>query len=142
MGAVQICVIHIHPCAENGEQVSAVPSITIATSLAHALAGAVLGPRMVSRTRSKNSGQAVLLGALASLLAQLLFAPPFAMWVSRANVHPKGVISQIGLTLLVALFAFLAVGWALLLVSAFIGWSLHRLATSNVRNSSSNTLGQ
>ena len=64
------------------------------------------------------------------------------MWVSGTNAPPGGVISQIGVILFVALFTFLAVGWALLLVSAFVGWSLYRLAASDVRDSSSNAPDQ
>lgn len=138
-GGVTAIVVHF-AWFPHARYSGAIPGLTIAAGVAHALSGAVMGPYIVRRTR--NSLQAVWLGASTSLLALMLFAPPFAIWVNRMNTQPGGVISRIGLMLLVALFTFLAVGWALLLVSALIGWSLYRLASSDVRDSSSDSSDQ
>lgn len=105
----------------------AAPALTIAAGLAHAVAGAITGPRLVDKTRTRTPAQACLLGAGTSLLALVLLAPLIAGWVSSDNVRPEGVLAYLGLTLLVGLFSFLAAGWALLLASLVVGWGLYRL---------------
>ncbi|HEY2626963.1 MAG TPA: hypothetical protein VGI41_09470, partial [Candidatus Udaeobacter sp.] len=66
----------------------AAPALTIAAGVVHALAGAVTGPRLVDRTRTQTSLEACLLGAGTSLLAVVLLAPLFALWVSATNAAP------------------------------------------------------
>jgi hypothetical protein len=109
----------------------AAPALTIAAGVVHALAGAVTGPRLVDRTRTQTSLQAWLLGAGTSLLAVVLLAPLFAAWVSVTNAGPTSPFSFLVLAILIGLFSFLAAGWALLLVSAGIGWGLYSVAGSN-----------
>jgi hypothetical protein len=107
-----------------------VPALTLGAGLAHALAGAITGRRLVDRTRTHTSSHGALIGAGTSLLAVAFFAPAMAMYVSASNAHPLSVLGYVMLTLFTGLFAFLAAGWALLLLSAGVGWGLYRLAAS------------
>jgi hypothetical protein len=100
------------------------PYLTLAAGLAHALAGAITGPRLVNRAGTPS--QAALLGAGTSLLALLLFAPLFTAFLFTTDIHAASPLSYVALPLLVAVFAFLADGWALLVVSIGVGWALHR----------------
>jgi hypothetical protein len=102
------------------------PALTLATGLAHAVAGALTGPRLMDPTRTGTSSQAVLVGAWTSLLAVVFFAPAFAMYLSATDVQ-AGLFRYAVLTLLTGLFAFLGAGWALLVLSVGVGWSLFRL---------------
>ena len=106
----------------------AVPALNVAAGLAHAVAGVILGPRLMDRTRVRTGLQAAGLGASISLLAQVLFAPGMAAYVSASNVGPATVLGYLSLTFYAGLFAFLGAGWALLLLSAGVGLALHRLA--------------
>lgn len=105
------------------------PVLTVGAGVAHALAGAFTGPSIVSPRRALTAARAALLGAATSLAAVALIAPPLAAWVTTDNAKPVGIASYLVLTVLVGLFSFLAVGWALLLVSAVVGWGLFRLTT-------------
>ena len=100
------------------------PYLTIAAGLVHALAG----PRLVDSARTRTSSQAALLGAGTSLLALILFAPLFTVFLFATDVHPAGTLSYVAFPLLIAVFAFMADGWALLVVSMGIGLALHRVA--------------
>jgi len=103
-------------------------ALTAAAGLAHALAGAITGPRLLDGTRTRTAGQAGLLGAGTSLLALLLFAPLFAMFLLATELRPSSPLSYVALPLLIAVFAFLGDGWALLIVSMAVGWALYRVA--------------
>ena len=105
-----------------------VVAISIAAGAAHALAAAIMARRLLDGTRTRTARQALQTGALTSLLAVPIFSPPFAVWVLSSNVRPMGVLPTLGTMFYVALFSFLAVGWALVLVSAGVGWILFRLA--------------
>jgi protein-S-isoprenylcysteine O-methyltransferase Ste14 len=111
------------------------PYLTMAAALAHAIAGAITGPRLVDRTRTGNASQAALLGAVTSLLALMLFAPFFTIFLFTTDLHPAGVISYIVMPLLVAAFALLADGWALVFVSTGVGWALYRLTADKQHDS-------
>jgi hypothetical protein len=104
-----------------------VPALTLAAGLAHGIAGAVTGPRLLDSTRTRSSRDAALLGAATSLLALLLFAPAMAAYVSATNVSPQSPLAFLALTLYTGLFAFLAVGWGLLLLSVVVAIALYRL---------------
>jgi len=103
------------------------PALTIAAGGAHALAGAITGRRLLDGTRTQTSLQAGLLGAATSLLAVVLFAPAFTLFLSR-DAHPPNPLSYLALTMFTAVFSFLGAGWALLAVSVVVGWGLHRIA--------------
>ena len=105
----------------------AAPALTLAAGLAHAIAGAVIGPRLVDGARTRTASQACLLGAGTSLLAVAVLAPPFALWISATNAGSQGILSYVVFTVLVGLFSFLGAGWALLLASIAVAWSLFRL---------------
>lgn len=105
-----------------------VPALTIGAGLAHGAAGAIIGPRLIDAARTRTALHAALLGAGTSLLALAFFAPLMAVYVSRTNVRPLSALGYLALTMFTGLFAFLAAGWALLLLSAAIGWGLYRLA--------------
>jgi len=105
-----------------------IPAITLGAGLAHAIAGAITGPRLFDPARTHSTAQAALLGALTSLLALVFFAPPLALYVTQENTQPS-LTSYVALTVLTAVFAFLAAGWALLLVSAGVTAGLHRIAS-------------
>jgi len=105
------------------------PALTIAAGLAHAVAGAITGPRLVDGIRTRTASQAGLVGAGTSLLALMLFAPLFTVYLYTTDLHPAGALSYVVLPFLVAVFALLADGWALILVSMGVGWALYRIAT-------------
>ena len=104
-------------------------TLTIAAGLAHALAGSITGRRLLDGTRTRTPSQAGLLGAGTSLLALMLFAPLFTVFLYATDIRPASALSYVAMPLLIAVFAFLADGWALLLVSAGVGWALYRVAT-------------
>jgi hypothetical protein len=104
-----------------------IPVLTFGAGFAHAVAGAITGRRLIDRSRMRTSSQAALLGAGTSLLALAFFAPAMAVYVSQSNARPVGALGYAELTLLTGSFAFLAAGWALLLLSAGVGWGLHRM---------------
>ena len=106
-----------------------IPALTLGAGLAHAAAGALTGPRLIDRTRTPTSLQAGLLGAGTSLLAVVLFAPAMAWYVSTTNAQ-SSVLGYAALTLLTGLFAFLGVGWGLMVLSVGVGVGLHRLANT------------
>lgn len=102
----------------------AVPAITIGAGLAHGLAGALLARRLLDRGRTTSGAHAAVLGAVASVLAVLLFTPGFAWWVSHGGAPAKGESSFVALTVYLGLMSFFAGGWLLLFVSALVGWAL------------------
>lgn len=104
-----------------------VPALTLGAGLAHAVAGAITGRRLVNTTRTPTSLHAALVGAGTSLLAVAFFSPALALYVSATNVQ-SSLLGYAALTLFTGLFAFLGAGWALLLLSVAVGWGLHRLA--------------
>lgn len=104
-----------------------IPALTLAAGLAHALGGAITGRRLVDGSRTRNGLHAVVLGAVTSLIALAVFAPAMAAYVS-AGPSRTGPFGYVVLTLLTGLFAFLGAGWALLLLSAAVGFGLYRLA--------------
>lgn len=106
-----------------------IPALTLAAGLAHAVAGALTGPRLIDATRTRTPSQAALLGAGTSLLAVAFFAPAFAMYVTATYVQ-SSLLGYTVLTLYTGLFAFLGAGWALLVLSVGVGWGLYRLATT------------
>ena len=105
------------------------PALTIAAALCHAFAGAITGPRFVDGIRTRTPSQAGLLGAGTSLIALMLFAPLFTVYLFATDIHPAGGLSYVVLPFLVAVFALLADGWALLVVSSGVGWVLYRIAS-------------
>lgn len=107
-----------------------VPALTLGAGLAHAVAGVIIGPRLVDATRTRPAWHAALFGAGVSLLALAFFAPLMAVFVSATDARPPSVSGHVALTLFTGLFAFLAAGWALLLLSVGVGWGLYRLAAS------------
>jgi len=104
------------------------PALTFAVGVVHALAGAITGKRLVDMERTKTYFGASVLGAVTSLIAQVLFAPVFSLWVFATNARPESTSSFLAMTVLITLFSFLAIGWAFLLISAAIGCVLYRLA--------------
>ena len=102
-------------------------ALTIAAGAAHALAGAITGRRLLDRARTPTSLQAALIGALTSLLAVALFSPAFVIFIRATDVRPSNTLSYLALTVLTSVFSFLGAGWALLLVSAGVGWGLYRV---------------
>jgi hypothetical protein len=104
------------------------PVLTVAAALAHALAGAITGSRLVDRARTRSAAEAGLLGAFTSLIALGIFAPLFAVYLMVTEMRLVGVWSFLVFPLYVALFAFLAAGWTLLLVSVGVGGLLYSVA--------------
>jgi hypothetical protein len=106
------------------------PALTLGAGLAHAFAGAITGPRLVDSARTPTSAHAALLGAATSLLAVMIFAPVFAAYSSASGLRLPTPTGYLALSLFTGLFAFMAVGWALLVLSVAVGWALHRVAAS------------
>ncbi len=109
----------------------AVPALTLGIGIAHALAAAVAGTRLVDTKRTPTFGHAALLGAATSLLAFILFAPALAWWVSESDHGHSGILGFAALMFLTGFFSFLAVGWALLLISVLIALGIHWLLHSD-----------
>ena len=127
-GSVTMAVTHLawYP---NARMNGLAPALTIAAGVAHALAGAITGRRLVDGTRTRTSAEAGLVGAGTSLLAVGLFSPAFVLFLCATDVRTSGAFSYLILTVLTGVFSFLAVGWALLLVSVGVGWGIYRVAT-------------
>ncbi|HYL36535.1 MAG TPA: hypothetical protein VEV17_11535 [Bryobacteraceae bacterium] len=106
----------------------AAPALTIAAGVAHALAGAITGRRLLDGTRTRSSLQAGAVGACTSLLAVVLFSPAFVLFVSATDLQRSSAWSYLVLTVLTGVFSFLGAGWALLLVSVGVGWGLYCVA--------------
>ena len=126
-GCVTAVVIHF-PWRSDVRWSGNAAFLTTAGSLTYAIAGAITAPRLITPTQIHGSFTACLVGAGTSLLGVALFAPLLTTWVWIGNAGSQGWFSLLGMTLLIALFSFLAVGWALLLVSTFLGWGLYCLA--------------
>jgi hypothetical protein len=60
-------------------------------------------------------------------MALALLSPGFGMWIALTNARFDW-FSYLALVPLVAFFSFLAIGWALLIVSGGVGWALFRFA--------------
>jgi hypothetical protein len=105
--------------------------LTVAAGLAHAIAGAIVGPSLVDRGRTPSDQIAVLRGAGTSLLALAVFAIAFSGYLLRTDGWTLTLASALALPVFTAFFAFLALGWALLLTSAFVGWGIRRLASQH-----------
>jgi hypothetical protein len=103
------------------------PALTVLAALVHAIAGAITGPRLMDRARTRTASQAGLLGAGTSLLALMLFAPLFTAFLFATDIHSARPLSYIAFPFLIAMVAFLGDGWALLLASIVIGWALYRV---------------
>ena len=102
--------------------------LTFAVGVVHALAGAIISARLVDKKRTKTPFEACLLGALTSLLAQVLFAPLFSLWILSTSTGPESTLSFVVTTVLISFFSFLAIGWGFLLISIAVGWILYLLA--------------
>jgi hypothetical protein len=103
--------------------------LSVAAGVAHALAGAIVGPSLVDPARTPSDEVAVLRGAGTSLLALAFFAIAFSGYLFVADGWPTTMANLLALPLLTALFAFLSAGWGLLLLSALIGWGMRKLVT-------------
>jgi hypothetical protein len=106
------------------------PILTLAAGCAHAVSGAITGPRLLDPARTRTNRQAALTGAGTSLLALVLFAPAMAAWVSASGVPPRNPLTYVVLTVFTGLFAFLGAGWALLLACVVVALGLHRMTAS------------
>jgi hypothetical protein len=104
------------------------PVLTLVAGLLHAAAGAITGPRLMDASRTRTPSQAALLGAGTSLLALMLFAPLYTVYMFATDIHPAAPLSYVATPFLIAVFAFLGDGWALFLVSAGVGWAVYRVA--------------
>lgn len=126
-GAVTLVVQHFvwYP---NARMSGLAPVLTVTVALCHAVAGAITGPRLVDGTRTSRASRAALTGAATSVLALVFFTFVFTVYLFATDVHPVGILSYITFPLWTALFAFLADGWALFLVSIGVGWALYRVA--------------
>jgi hypothetical protein len=102
------------------------PALTIGAGAAHALAASFTGRRLLEGGRTGSLTEAGLLGAVTSLLALAIFSPLFAIWLFATDlIQPSGWIAHLLFPVFVAAFAFLAIGWALLLVSSAVGCVLY-----------------
>ena len=101
------------------------PMLTMSAGLAHAVAGALVGGRVLDATRTRTAWEACLRGAMTSLVALALVSPGLAWWITSTGSQP-GVFSFLALVFLTAFFSFLAIGWALLIASMGVAWGLFR----------------
>ena len=105
------------------------PLVTLGAGLAHGASGAFIGRRLMDRARTRAASQAFALGAATSLCALVIFAVAFALWIQSSNAAAHRSLSFLAYVPFVAFFAFLAAGWALMLVSVGVGWVLFRLVS-------------
>jgi hypothetical protein len=69
-------------------------------------------------------------GAFTSLLALAIFSPLFSLFLFTTDINqPSGWVGYLLIPVFVAAFAFLAIGWALMLVSSAVGCMLYRFAS-------------
>jgi hypothetical protein len=101
--------------------------LTVAAGLAHAVAGAIVGPSLVDPVRTPSEKDTALRGAAVSPLALAFFSIAFSGYLLLTDGSTLTLGSAFGLTVYTAFFAFLALGWALLAVSAFVAWGIHKL---------------
>jgi hypothetical protein len=126
-GAVTLAVQHFL-WVSSARMSGLAPALTIAAALVHAVAGVITGPRLLDRVRTPTPSQAGLLGAGTSILALLLFAPLFALFLVTTDVGTTSPFSFVALPFLITVFSLLADGWALLVTSTITGWALYRVA--------------
>jgi hypothetical protein len=107
--------------------------LSIAAGLAQAAAGAIVGASLVDPVRTPNDAVAVRRGAAASLLALLFFSIGFSTYLLLTGGWTVTLASVLVLPLYTAFFAFLALGWALLGISALLAWGIHRVVTTSSR---------
>jgi len=105
------------------------PALSVSAGLAHALAATLTGPRLVHSTRGPMVRSAPLLGALTSLIALALFAAAFTAYIAVTEPSQNTPLGYALLGVYTGFFAFLAAGWALLLLSMGVGWALNRIAS-------------
>jgi hypothetical protein len=103
--------------------------LSVAAGAAHAFAGSIVGPSLVDSARTPSAEIAALRGAGISLLALVFFAIAYSGYLFATDGWTVTVGSLLALPLFTAFFAFFAVGWALLLVSALVGLGIRRLVT-------------
>lgn len=105
--------------------------LTLCAGLAHAASAAVLGRRLLDRARTRTAGQARALGAMTSVIACVIFAIGSSLLLQSSNAAQHESLSFLAYVPFVALFSFLAVGWALMLVSIAVAWGLFELLPPN-----------
>jgi hypothetical protein len=101
--------------------------LTIAAGVAHAIAGAIVGPSLINRARTPSYQIAALRGAGISLLALAFFSVAFSGYLLRADGWTVTLAAIIAMPLYTAFFAFFALGWALLVTSAIVASGIHKL---------------
>jgi hypothetical protein len=102
------------------------PALTIAAGVAHAIAAWLTGHRLVDDSRAQSFAEAGMVGAFTSLLALAIFSPLFAIFLFATDaIQPSGWTGYLLEPVFVAVFAFLAIGWALMLVSSVVGCALY-----------------
>jgi hypothetical protein len=106
------------------------PALTIAAGLVHAVAAGFTGPRLLNGARTRSLSQAGIVGACTSLLALALFSLSYAAFLFATELHPTSRFSYFAIPLFIAVFGFLAAGWALLLVSIAVACVLYRIANT------------
>jgi hypothetical protein len=128
-GAVTMVVIHLAwlPSARTS---GLTPALTVAAGLAHALAAAFTAPRLLNGARTRSLSHAAIIGACTSLLALALFSPSYAAFLLATELHRTSLFSYFAVPLFIAVFGFLAAGWALLLVSIVVACVLYRIANT------------
>jgi hypothetical protein len=107
--------------------------LSVAAGLAHAVSGAIVGASLMDPARTPNDAVAVRRGAAASLLALLFFSIGFSTYLQFTGGWTLTLASVLVLPLYTAFFAFLALGWALLGISALLAWGIHKIVTASSR---------
>ncbi len=116
---------------------SLAPTLTIAAGAAHALAASFTGDRLLDASRTRSFAEAGLVGAFTSLLALAMFSALYAIFLFATDITQPSdwigyLLNWIGYLLMpvfIATFAFLAIGWALMLVSSVVGCVIYGLAS-------------
>jgi hypothetical protein len=116
-----------------GEAARHIP-LTLGAAAAYAIAGALMGRRLVDAERTRTAAQAARVGLVAALIATMVFAAGLSVQIEAENARALGAsaahtivqgFAQLATGTMV--FAFLGGGWALLLLSAAVAWGIHRV---------------
>jgi hypothetical protein len=98
--------------------------LSVGAALAHFLAGAITGRRLLREVYAGTANRAGLLGAATSGLALGLFSIAFAAYIAGTEAGHESVLSHVMLTILIGVFSSLAVWWAFVVVSVCLAWGL------------------
>lgn len=104
-----------------------IPVLTVGVGMAHAIAGAIAGRRLIDRERTPTTARAAVTGAATSFIALLIFTPCFGAWIIASDARREDIASYVLLSLFTGVFTFLGAWWVLIPLSAAVALCLYKL---------------